>query len=193
MTEARQLRRHRAYFHGWAQAFGQHDLLRDPTQGLRWLLGQGQLGLMLDPSVRTRLRGGDTDSLGGLFADAPGTPVHEPATAQALPVWPPARHAEKILPAALIDVGSETLRLGRLILRHCPAAVMTHTRALLDAESALHLFETYHLLYPKGTRVLTLSRRAPLGLIYRELTPALIRSAPQATITAPQLREAACA
>ncbi|WP_295887407.1 hypothetical protein [uncultured Thiohalocapsa sp.] len=188
MTDARLLRRHRAYFEGWAQAFGQHDLLRDPTQGLRWLLGDAQLGLMLDRSVRARLRGGSDDGLGGLLADAPGAPAAEPAG-----LWPPRRPVLTPALPALADVGTETLRLGRLTLRHCPARVVQTVRAMLAAQPELHLYETYHLRYPSGTRILTLSDRAPLRLIYRELSPALIRSAPQATPTAAPPRELACA
>lgn len=186
MTDARLLRRHRAYYAGWAQPFGLHELLRDPRIELRWLLGDGALGLVLDPSVRTRLRGGDAECLGGLFADA--APAATTATAG------PRRFAVAPSPPALIDVGGETLRLGRLTLRQCPQAVMERVRRLLSAGAEVHLFESFHPELQPGTRVLTLARRAPLALIYRELGPALIRSTPLATPTAPRrLREAACA
>ncbi|WP_058557022.1 hypothetical protein [Thiohalocapsa sp. ML1] len=184
MTDARLLRRHRAYYPGWAQPFGLWELLRDARVDLRWLLGDGEIGLVLDPSVRTQLRGGDTECLGGLFADAaPPAPSGEPrrlAVAQSRP--------------ALIDVGGETLRLGRLTLRQCPAAIMDRVRRLLTPGAEVHLFESFHPFLNPGTRILTLSRRAPLALVYRELGPALIRAAPLATPTAPRrLLEAACA
>jgi hypothetical protein len=188
MTEARLLRRHRAYFNGWAQAFGHHELLRDAQQGLRWLVGESQLGLILDPSIRTRLRGGDEQGLGGLLADDIGHPDAGPAVPRPLRQLGLATR-----PPALIDVGSETLRLGRLTLRHCPSAVVDAVRALLNQRTDLHLYETYHLVYPSGTRILTLSRRAPLGLIYRELAPALIRSAPVASPAPVPLPKVACA
>lgn len=188
MTEARLLRRHRAYFKGWAQAFGDHDLLRDPRQGLRWLLRETQLGLMLDPSVRTRLRGGDDDGLGGLLADAPQPPAAEPAT-----LWPMRLQARMPTPPALVDIGTETLRLGRLTLRQCPPAVMQRIRALLGAHAELHLYQAYHLRYPSGARILAIGQQPPLGLIYRELPPALIRSTPVATPVPAPLRTAACA
>jgi hypothetical protein len=188
MTDARLLRRHRAYFNGWAQAFGHHDLFRDTCQGLRWLLGERQLGLMLDPSVRTRLQGGDGQGLGGLLADDLRSPAVEPARPRSLH-----RLGIASTPPALIDVGSETLRLGRLTLRHCPAAVVEGVRALMDEDADLHLYETYHLMYPSGSRILTLTRRPPLGLVYRELTPALIRAAPPTRPVGTQLPQAACA
>jgi hypothetical protein len=188
MTEARLLRRHRAYFSGWAESFGEHDLLRDTRLELRWLLGAGQLGLILDPSIRTRLRGGDQPGLGGLLADEPGPPAAQMGAPR--PLW---HLAQAPLPATLIDVGGETLRLGRLTLRQCPPAVMDRLRQFLAPGAQLHLYEAFHLTYPAGTRILTLSQRSPLGLIYRELAPALIRATPRPTHTAPRLREAACA
>lgn len=41
---------------------------------------------------------------------------------------------------------------------------------LLNAET-VHLFLTYHLIYPPGTRILTVSGKAPLPLIYKESAP----------------------
>jgi hypothetical protein len=41
---------------------------------------------------------------------------------------------------------------------------------LVNAET-VHLFLTYHLIYPPGTRIITVSRKAPQPLIYRETTP----------------------
>jgi hypothetical protein len=188
MTDARPLRRHRAYFNGWAQAFGDHELLRDTRQGLRWLVGATQLGLILDPSVRTRLRGDEEQHLGGLLADALRSPAASPA-----PVRQLRRLGQVATTPALVDVGGETLRLGRLTLRHCPDRLMDKLRALLGTQGDLHLYETYHLMYAPGTRILTLSQRAPLGIIYRELSPAVIRLAPSAAPIAAPLPRVACA
>ena len=49
--------------------------------------------------------------------------------------------------------------------------VVAFAAEILADPRDLHLYQTYHLIYPSGTRILTLSRRAPLALIYRELTP----------------------
>jgi hypothetical protein len=46
---------------------------------------------------------------------------------------------------------------------------------LLESSRELHLFLTYHLFYPSGTRILTLSRNAPLGIIYKEIEPVSVR------------------
>ena len=42
---------------------------------------------------------------------------------------------------------------------------------LMRGEGDLHLSQTYHLVYPSGTRILALSRSAPLPLVYREIAP----------------------
>jgi len=42
---------------------------------------------------------------------------------------------------------------------------------LLKGADDLHLLQTYHVIYPSGTRILTLSRQSPLTLVYREIEP----------------------
>ncbi len=46
---------------------------------------------------------------------------------------------------------------------------------LMQAESDLHLYLTYHFMYPSGTRIVTLSQRKPLPIIYKEIRPMDIR------------------
>lgn len=61
------------------------------------------------------------------------------------------------------------------LLESDEARPLAALRALIELPGDLHLYQTYHLLYPGGTRILTLSRRAPLGLIYREMAPLRLR------------------
>jgi hypothetical protein len=35
----------------------------------------------------------------------------------------------------------------------------------------LHLYLTYHFLYRSGTRIVTLSRKQPLAIIYKQISP----------------------
>lgn len=49
---------------------------------------------------------------------------------------------------------------------------------LLHGDDDLHLYLTYHLWYPAGTRILTLSRTKPLILIYKEIEPFLVEVSP---------------
>jgi hypothetical protein len=44
-------------------------------------------------------------------------------------------------------------------------------RALLLGSDEAHMFLTYHLIYPPGTRIITVSSKPPLGLLYREMEP----------------------
>jgi hypothetical protein len=47
-------------------------------------------------------------------------------------------------------------------------------RELLLESGDTHIFLTYHLIYPPGTRIITASRKAPLPLLYKEISPLLI-------------------
>lgn len=47
-------------------------------------------------------------------------------------------------------------------------------RELLLGSEETHLFLTYHLMYPPGTRIITLSRKSPLPLLYKEMAPLAI-------------------
>jgi hypothetical protein len=153
MTDTRLIRRYSAYFHGWAQAFGAHERLDDPSGGLRWLLGEQQLGLILTAAMQPLL---DALQIDGEERSAPGSNPARLAGAR---------------PAVSLD--ERALRVGGLILPldRARQAVIERARALLDDQPDLHLYQTYHLIYPSGTRILTLSQRAPMTLIYRELEP----------------------
>lgn len=48
-------------------------------------------------------------------------------------------------------------------------------RELLRAAGDVHLFLTYHLCYPPGTRIVTFSLRPPLALMYKEVSPLRLR------------------
>ena len=48
---------------------------------------------------------------------------------------------------------------------------MGELMALLRRDEPTHLYLTYHLLYPQGTRILTFSKKSPLPIIYREMRP----------------------
>jgi hypothetical protein len=46
---------------------------------------------------------------------------------------------------------------------------------LLKSADDLYLLQTYHLVYPSGTRILTLTRQPPLPLVYREIESLWLR------------------
>jgi len=44
-------------------------------------------------------------------------------------------------------------------------------RELLLGVHEAPMFLTYHLIYPPGTRIITVSRKPPLPLLYKEMAP----------------------
>lgn len=149
MSTTCNIRRYAAYFRGWAQAFGEHQQLEDPDHGLRWLVGSDQVGLILEPSLRRRF-----------FPSILG------------------RHGQKPPPVTLtlseqgIDLGSDRLTFGE---ESKPAAALA--LSLITGTAPLHIYQTYHLIYPSGTRILTLTARPPLAILYHEIEPLTLRLA----------------
>jgi hypothetical protein len=47
-------------------------------------------------------------------------------------------------------------------------------RELLLGPEEAHMYLTYHLIYPPGTRIITLSQKSPLPLLYKEMAPLAI-------------------
>jgi hypothetical protein len=82
---------------------------------------------------------------------------------------------EILAPKAVeIEFGPRSIRFNRhdyeeaSILRHAGYAAL---RELLLGEAEVHMYLTYHLIYPPGTRIITLSRKAPLPLLYKKMAP----------------------
>ncbi|MBP8197533.1 MAG: hypothetical protein KAX64_03140, partial [Chromatiaceae bacterium] len=72
--------------------------------------------------------------------------------------------------AGLLRIEGVELNLGEGDSR-----AFTALMELVASEGDLHLSQTYHLIYPSGTRILTLSPKAPLPLVYREIAPLLLQ------------------
>jgi hypothetical protein len=144
-ANARLIRRWSAYFRGWSQAFGAHELIDDPERGLRWLVGDQQMGLILTPEIKRLLYPG----LLGRHEDEP----------------------------PLVCLGAGRLTVGGVELTPLEPqrSLWSQMQVLLAGAADLHLYQTYHLIYPTGTRILTLSRHAPMPLIYRELSPLAVQ------------------
>ena len=146
MPKERLIRRYSAYFQGWAQAFGNHHGSFDEERDLNWLFGD------------------DDDQIGIIL-----TPrlrrllLHEVLSRHE-------KEAHLILEPDRVGIGDVSLPAG---FRE-EEAVRT-IRWLFDAPGDLHLFLTYHLFFPQGTRILTLSRKAPLPIIYKDMEPILVR------------------
>ena len=151
MTAERMIQRYAAFFRGWAQAFGEHRTLGDPGAAMRWLIGDDQVGLILNPALKRLLY--------PLFLYRPGLAA---PTAMLRPDG--------------IAIGTTLVPLAGESLTPLPQVL-----DLIARPGPLHLYQTYHLIYPSGTRILTLSARAPLAILYRELAPVrLLIEAPEA-------------
>lgn len=114
-------------------------------QEITWLLGVEQVGLILPERVRRQVY---KEVLG---KNAPTTLL--------------------TISDSYFQVGDTRLDLSGSDVREAMAAVL---QAFQKSE-ALHLYLTYHLLYPSGTRFVTLSKLAPLRIIYKEIEPMIIR------------------
>jgi len=142
MSKERLIRRYSAYFQGWAQAFGNHRGGYHDERELNWLFGE------------------DQDQIGLILTSRLKRLLYREVLAH--------RETE-----ARLLLRKERIGLGKLWV---PTGYRDEQaiRALLwilDAPGDLHLFQTYHLFYPHGTRILTLARKAPLPIIYKEIDP----------------------
>lgn len=145
MASKRKIRRYAAYIQGWATAFGNHDKHTDAERDLSWLYGEDQIGLILTPTIKEFLH---PLSLG----DGKKGP-------------PKVR-----LGSGILRIGDREVQFGDQDHREFDALM-----DLLNSSGDLHLLQTYHLVYPSGTRILTLTRQTPLALVYREIEPLKLR------------------
>jgi len=141
MVSERKIRRYAAYFHGWATAFGNHHKHVDEKRDLFWLFGEDQMGLILTPAVKAFLH--------PLFL------AHRETGPPRVELGP-----------GMLQIANTRIRFGEEDRREILSLM-----ELLQGPGDLHLLQTYHLVYPSGTRILTLSRQAPLALVYREIDP----------------------
>ncbi|HYN78430.1 MAG TPA: hypothetical protein VES73_11625 [Lamprocystis sp. (in: g-proteobacteria)] len=147
MSADHSIRRYTAFFRGWAQAFGEHQTVWDRPGGMRWLIADGQVGLILEPSFKRLLF--------PLFLHRPG----------------------RAAPEAVLSPDALVVGDTRIPLAATAPAPLPQILDLLARATELHLYQTYHLVYPAGTRILTLSARPPLSILYRELLPLRLRVA----------------
>ena len=136
----REVRRYRAFFPSWCQAFGDH--VPEPGgegRAVEWLVGADCIGAIVVPENRLLL-------------------IRELLGSRK--------------PRVIVREGS--MRLGELEFRDAEVCGHPGYAALLDllvSAETVHLFLTYHLIYPPGTRIITVSSKAPLPLIYKETAP----------------------
>lgn len=145
MALERLLRRYSAYYRGWCQAFGDHEISSESDEDINWLFGEENIGLIMSPTIRKRF-------FRELLRGVHGVPTLELAEDYAQ--INEFRHP--------VDAEGSRLGLTRLI-------------ALLEQDQDIFLFQTYHFCYPEGTRILTFSTRKPLMIMYKEVGPMQVR------------------
>lgn len=144
MAYQRTIKRYAAFFRGWCQAFGEHENEYDETQDINWLLADGQVGLILARDIKRAVY----HELLGKERSVSGITLAD----------------------CCVRVGEFTYPLDRDTDKKGAAAMV----ALLRANETLHMYLTYHFVYPRGTRIVTFSTRRPQGLIYKEIDPVTI-------------------
>jgi hypothetical protein len=138
MPLEREVTRYTAYFRGWCQAFGEHEAQPAGDETIGWLLAEQQVGIIL-PRPLTR----------ALYREA--------------------LRRQRAPP--LLTISPQCLRVGAFRYHFqmpLEAHILSALKDILRAPQSLHLFLTYHFMYPSGTRIITLSRSKPLHIIYKE-------------------------
>lgn len=146
MTTERLIRRYTAFFKDWAQAFGNHRGGFDEERELNWLFGNDQDQIGLILTRRLRRL---------LYHEI----LAHRETRSTLTLGP-----------ERIGIGKATMPMG-----YRDEEAIRTIRWIMGAPGDLHLYQTYHLFYPPKTRILTLSRKAPLPIIYKEIDPLMLR------------------
>lgn len=142
MPKQRLIRRYSAFFQGWAQAFGNHRGGLEENRELNWLFGE------------------DDDQIGLILSRRMRRLLYRKFLAHH------ATETTLILGQDRICIGKDSLPVG-----YRDEEAIRTLRWLFDARGDLHLYQTYHLFYAPKTRILTLSRKAPLPIIYKEINP----------------------
>ncbi len=140
-----ELKRYSAYFRGWCQAFGEIDSESETANGITWLLAEDQVGLILPDRLRRQVY----RRVLGITSEI-----------------------------SVLTVSDSYFQLGDTAIDIASNEVQDYLRTLLQRFSvtpALHLYLTYHLTYPSGTRFVTISTKSPLRIIYKEIAPMSIR------------------
>jgi hypothetical protein len=148
MANERPVRRYSAFFKGWAQAFGNHRGGFDEKRQLNWLFSE------------------DDDQIGLILTSRLRRLLYREILA----------HHET---QATVILRKDRIGIGKISMptSYRDEEAIRTLRWLFDARGDLHLYQTYHLFYAPKTRILTLSRRAPLPIIYKEIDPLLLKLA----------------
>lgn len=141
MSQEREIHRYAAYFKGWCQAFGEHEAEFAADDSIGWLYAENQIGLIFPQDLSKQL-----------YRRVLGR-------TNVMPVITLARDG----------IGVEDFH--HTFSESSDLAGLANLVQMLANNKELHLYLTYHVFYPKGTRIITFSTEHPLALIYKEIEP----------------------
>ena len=144
VSSQRKVQRYAAYFKGWCQAFGEHENLSRKEHGINWLLARHQVGFIL-PEKLTK----------ALYREVLGKQRESPK----------------------LTISQDCVRVGQFHYRLSATEDqlgIDALRQIVGNPDDLYLYLTYHFLYQSGTRIITLSRKQPLAIIYKQISPMYI-------------------
>jgi hypothetical protein len=145
MSDVREIHRYAAYFKGWCQTFGEHETESMGDESIGWLYGENRIGLILPHELSRQL---NYKVLGKT-------------------------HKVPVITLSHDSIGIEDFYHTFSEPRDLTG--LLKLMQLLANNEDLHLYLTYHFIYPKGTRITTFSTEQPLPLIYKEIEPIQIQ------------------
>ena len=141
----RLIRRYSAYYHGWCQSFGEHEIDSEDEKDINWLIGEDTVGMIIEPKLRREL-----------FRELLGKHRQDPVV-EFYGTFARIHDAE-------YPIAQQENRKGLDALLQ-----------MLEHDSEVHLFLTYHFFYPSGTRIVTFSKKKPLLIMYKEIEPLAVK------------------
>ncbi len=147
MAYERTIKRYSAYYLGWCQAFGEHDISFNEEDNINWLYGESindeesRIGIVLAPKIRKIL-----------FRELLTKSIKTPTV---------------VLSDYSVKLNELTYTFTWERDRRGFEKIMT----LLQNKDEMHMFLTSHFCYPPGTRIITFSTKRPLVLMYKEIEP----------------------
>ncbi|MDX1334924.1 MAG: hypothetical protein R3312_04005 [Gammaproteobacteria bacterium] len=140
-----QIKRYAAFYRGWCQAFGEHDGEIEESADINWIYSDVAIGMVMSPSLQKRF-----------MRHLLGKENAQPRI---------------ILASRSIKVGEEWISLES----ETDVRGLGRMQALLNSGLLIHMYMSSHFYYPAGTRIITLSTRKPLPIMYREISPLYIQ------------------
>ena len=146
MTSEYELKRYAAYYKGWCQTFGEHESILPEDEDAGISWLFGENQIgFIAPRKLTRL----------LLLEV--LRKHETPT---------------------LTISRKRVRIGAIdykFLKASDESALDAVKNLLEGGGDTHLFLTSHFMYGMGMRILTLSHKKPLPIIYKEIGTMRIR------------------